>query len=329
MIYEDKYLKESSPNSSTRRALMREASKSKKDEFYTRYVDIEKEIKTYTDYDSDVFKDSKVICPCDDYRVSNFSKFFRDNAETLGIREVVSTCWPDGLMERFYYDGTCWVSEVSELEGDGDILSQEVKYLIDEADFVITNPPFSLFKKIYPMIKHKKFSLVGNINAVTFKDVYPDIVSGSLSTGESIKGGVTYFDVHESYDISKATKLLDEDGKTLVGLVSVRWFTNIGHNIRREVTCIPMDENIKTKNKVSNNPKSYIKYANSDAINIPYTDAIPSDYSGSMGVPITFLDKYDPDKFDIIAIKKGDDGRDFIFEDGTTPYCRVIIKHKN
>lgn len=347
------------------------ARKAKKDEFYTQLPEIEQEMNAYLDYDKDVFRDKTILMPCDDPTWSNFPQYFAKRFKNLGIKKLIATsCAPASnggeefyspspeLVQREDYDrekdltrGKVFMLEDKDLngdgiinkedftwdylEGDGDFRSEEVTALRDEADIVITNPPFSLFREFmsWVMDGDMQFLLIGNMNAVTYKDISPLVKDNKLWYGPSISSGDREFRVPKTYPLSAATCREDTQGNRYIRVKGVRWFTNIEHGRRHEpLQLLNMEDNKRFNKKVSKNPNSYKKYINADAIEVPATSAIPSDYDGVMGVPISFLDKYCPEQFDIVGFKHGDDGKNlqFIDENGNpkTPYVRFLIRHK-
>ncbi len=352
-------------------ANLHNAKKTKNDEFYTQYVDIEKEINAYLEYNPDVFKDKTILLPCDDPEWSNFTKYFAQNFERFGLKKLISTSYaadskPDDIpyqltlfeMNSPKYDkkktrshGKIFVLErdlnkdkkinIDDLEwdylkGDGDFRSKEITKLRDEADIIITNPPFSLFREFLAWIieKKKSFCIIGNMNAITYKEVFPLIKSNKMWLGQSISSGDREFGVPDSYPLESAGWRIDEDGKKYIRVKGVRWFTNIDHGRRHELLpLMTMADNLKFSKHKDIRENGYRKYDNYDAIEVPYTDATPSDYEGGMGVPISFLDKYNPDQFEIIKFRKGSDNKDLYYTDKQTnkqifPYFRILIKHK-
>jgi hypothetical protein len=191
------------------------------------------------------------------------------------------------------------------LAGDGDFKSKEIKKLRDEADIIITNPPFSLFRDFLAWIidAGKQFLIIGNMNAITYKEVFPLIKENKIWLGPSIKSGDREFQVPDEYPINAAGWRIDEEGRKFLRIKGVRWFTNLDHGRRHQpLPLMPMEDNLKfSKHKEIKGKESYDRYDNFDAIEIPFTDAIPSDYDGAMGVPISFLDKYSPDQFEIVG----------------------------
>lgn len=308
------------------------AKTEKNDEFYTQYADIQQEMNAYVEYDPDVFRDKTILLPCDDPEWSNFTKFFAQNFEQYGIKKVISTsfapeskkikAWEPTLFETEspYYDadkskinGKIFVLDRDVngngkidiedlqwdyLEGDGDFRSEEVRKLRDEADIIITNPPFSLFREFFVWITeaNKKFVIIGNQNAITYKEVFPLIKNNLCWLGKGFKGGAAHF-ISKYNDYATA-------GDHIEGMIRVSgvvWFTNIDHGRRHQpLDLMTMEDNIMFSKHKEIKGKGYEHYDNYDAIDIPYTDAIPIDYDGVMGVPITFLDKYCPEQFEII-----------------------------
>ena len=310
------------------------AKTAKNDEFYTQYADIQKEINAYLEYDPNVFRGKTVLLPCDDPEWSNFTKFFAQNFEAFGMKKLISTSyaveskkikdWQPTLFETDspYYDadksrtngkifildedingdGRFNINDLqwSYLEGDGDFRSDEVKALRDEADIIVTNPPFSLFREFIAWIMEaeKQFVIIGHQNAVSYKEVFPLIKDNKIWLGIGFKGGATHF-ISNYQDIATA-------GNHIEGMIRVSgvvWFTNIDHGRRHEeIPLMTKEDNILYSKHKEIKGKGYLHYVNYDAIDVPYSDAIPIDYDGIMGVPITFLDKYCPDQFEILGI---------------------------
>ena len=285
------------------------AKKNKNDEFYTRLEDIEKEMNHYKDF----FKGKTVLCNCDDPRISNFFKYFALKFDELGLKKIITTCYKNQEVDLFSqndcekavyieYTGNpndptstdFSTIEVKELKGDGDFRSQECIELLKQADVVITNPPFSLFREyIAQLIKYeKKFIILGNVNALSYKETFALIKENKLWLGYSIHSGDREFGVPDSYPLNAAGCRTDENGKKYIRVKGVRWFTNIDYNERHE-------ELVLYKNY---SPEEYPKYEDYDAINVDVSTDIPMDYDGVIGVPITFLDKYSPDQFEIVGL---------------------------
>lgn len=317
------------------------AKAARNDEFYTQYSDIQKEINAYLEYDPNVFRGKTVLLPCDDPEWSNFTKFFAQNFELLGLKKLISTSYANDskkysipyqptLFETIqpYYDvdksktnGKIFVLERDitgdrrinfddlewqYLEGDGDFRSKEICKLRDEADIIVTNPPFSLFREFmaWLMEVEKKFLIIGNMNAITYKEVFPLIMNNKVWMGVSIHSGDREFGVPETYPLEAAGWRIDEQGKKYIRVKGVRWFTNLDHGRRHEpLKLMTMADNFKhSKHKEIRGRIDYEPYINYEGVEVPYTDAIPSDYEGTMGVPISFLDKYCPEQFEIIGI---------------------------
>ena len=315
------------------------AKSAKNDEFYTQYADIQKEINAYLEYDKDVFRDKTILLPCDDPEWSNFTKFFAQNFENFGLKKLISTSYaidskykqygqldlyenPDFIKKNPNYDfskdhkkGKIFTLtrrnkrvdyndlEWKYLEGDGDFRSDEVKKLRDEADFIITNPPFSLFREFVAWIleTNKKFLVIGNMNAITYKEVFPLIKDNKLWLGATNFNTGMYFFVPSNFVFAETYKFERElDGRKVNRVPGVCWFSNIDHGRRHKpLELMSMADNIKFNKKIKECP--YPKYDNYDAIEVCVTNGIPSDYDGVMGVPISFLDKYCPEQFEIVG----------------------------
>lgn len=322
---------------------LKTAKKNKNDEFYTQYQDIQKEVNAYIEYDKDVFRGKTILLPCDDPEWSNFTKFFAQNFENFGIKKLISTSYAyNSKNVDFNYQPSLFESEdprfeitkskargkiftLTEdenqdnkiniddlhwdyLEGDGDFRSEEVKKLKEEADFIITNPPFSLFRQFVawlfePTIGRgvKKFSIIGNINAITYKEIFPLIKDNKMWLGNGFSAGNAYFGLPSQANRNYATGVYDEK-TNLVKFRNVCWFTNIEHGRRHQpLQLMTESDNIKFSKHKEIKGIGYIHYDNCEAIEVPFTDAIPSDYNGIMGVPISFLDKYCPEQFEILG----------------------------
>ena len=347
-------------------ANLKNAKKQKNDEFYTQYQDIQKEVNAYLEYDKDVFRGKTILLPCDDPEWSNFTKFFAQNFENFGIKKLISTSFAvesknmdidyeptlfESIDPRFdkaktrckgkiftlsqdeNHDGKINIDDLqwNYLEGDGDFRSDEVKKLRDQADIIITNPPFSLFREFVAWIMEadKKFLIIGNMNAITYKEVFPLIKENKMWLGVSIHSGDREFGVPESYPLTAASFRIDDSGKKYIRVKGVRWFTNFEHGRRHQtLQLMTKEDNIKFSKHKEIQGRGYQKYDNYDAIEVPFSDAIPSDYDGVMGVPISFLDKYCPEQFEIIKFRKGNDEKDLSI-DGKCPYFRILIKKIN
>ena len=283
---------------------LQEAKTNKKDEFYTQLSDIERELKYYKKH----FKDKVVYCNCDDPRVSNFFHYFSYNFEKLGLKKLVATCYKNQNMDLFSqndaeqaiyleYTGDKNGNNIpnpaeigiKKLKGDGDFRSKECIELLKQADIVVTNPPFSLFREyVAQLIEYdKKFVVVGHQNAITYKEIFPLIKENKLWLGYGFKGGAGHF-INEHYE-DYATATDRKEG--MIRVSGVHWFTNLEINKRHE-------DLILYKNYT---PQEFPKYDNYNAIEVSKTKDIPVDYDGAMGVPITFMDKYNPDQFEILG----------------------------
>ena len=285
------------------------AKTAKNDEFYTQLSDIEKEMAHYKDF----FKGKIVYCNCDDARESNFFKFFSNNFESLGLKRLITTGYKaDGKGVKLVYEGdknsNFMVDDaeivVTELEGSGDFRSEECIELLKECDVVVTNPPFSLFREYVAQLMEygKKFIIIGNGNAVTYKEIFPYIKNNELWMGnKSFSGGMDFI-AGENYDSAKCKHpKYDNKGNIIINVMMCVWFTNIPHTKRNT----PLDLYRKYSNE------DYPKYDNYDAIEVSKVSEIPMDYDGVIGVPITFLDKYCPTQFEIVGIMSGAKGETF------------------
>jgi len=322
------------------------AKKNKNDEFYTQLVDIENELKHYKNH----FKDKTVYCNCDDPRVSNFFHYFSYNFENLGLKKLITTCYKNQNMELFSqnsseraiyleYNGDKNGDKVPNLteigikllKGDGDFRSPESIELLKQADIVVTNPPFSLFREYVAQLidYEKQFVIIGNKNAITYKEIFKLIKDNKLWIGNTPMGVDMLFDVPKEFAQKLISNKKEGSSYRLInGVVKGRaqavWFTNLDHDKRHEDLIL-----YKTYNEAE-----YPQYDNYDAINVDKTSDIPIDYKGAMGVPITFLDKYNPEQFEILGM---DDHRLQYPEwrgrgpdlNGKAIYRRVIISNKN
>ena len=367
------------------------AKAAKNDEFYTQYADIQKEVNAYLEYNPDTFRDKTVLLPCDDPEWSNFTRFFAQNFERLGLKRLISTSYAveskkyknyqPSLFETesplFDADKTRIKGKIFELthdtnqngrididdlewhylEGDGDFRSKEVCQLRDEADIIVTNPPFSLFREFLNWIVEtdKHFLIIGNINAITYREVFPMIKRNKLWIGATNFNTGMYFLVPKDFEYSPTYKFeRNIGGKAVNRVPGVCWFTNLDHGRRHEpMNLLTMKDNLRFSKHKEIKAHGYVHYENYDAIDVPFTDAIPSDYDGVMGVPKTFMDKYCPEQFVIIGCAEGDSGKEmglkpfdrnlkrlnpslrdgqlyYIDKDGIPqkPYARILIRKK-
>jgi len=320
---------------------LKEAKAAKNDEFYTQFHDIEIEMNAYLEYDPDVFRGKTVLLPCDDPEWSNFTRYFAAKFDELGLKKLISTSYaPDAKKMKLLAEPSLFEKEAPQfdpqkaqtkgkifvlekdhtgdghiniddleweyLEGDGDFKSKEVTQLRNEADIIITNPPFSLFREFLAWIveAHKQFIIIGNMNAITYKETFPLIKDNKMWLGYSIHSGDREFQVPDEYPLTAAGWRIDDNGRKFIRVKGVRWFTNIDHGRRHEpLPLMTMADNLRfSKHKELKGKTAYDRYDNYDAIEVPFTDAIPSDYDGVMGVPISFLIKYCPEQFEILGI---------------------------
>lgn len=326
---------------------LHKAKRAKADEFYTQLSDIENECKHYWEH----FKGKTILCNCDDPRVSNFFRYFSLNFEHLGLKKLIATCYKSNQIEMFsqqnteravyieYYgdkNGNRQVDdnelEVKELQGDGDFRSAECIELLKEADIVVTNPPFSLFREyVAQLIEYeKKFLIIGHQNAITYKEIFSLIKENKMWLGYGFKGGAGHF-ISKYEDIATA----GDHREGMIRVSGVTWFTNLEHNKRHEELILYKEYNPEKF------PNEYPKYDNYDAIEVKKTAEIPMNYNGVMGVPITFLDKYNPEQFEIIGLSasagydKNIVGLEFkgikdarCIVNGKNVYARIFIRKK-
>ena len=311
---------------------LKKAKSNKKDEFYTQLVDIENELKHYKNH----LAGKTILCNCDDPRVSNFFNYFSYNFEHLGLKKLISTCYKNQDMNLFsenknekaiYLEYTGNIEKrstnvpliddigVKYFNGDGDFRSAECVELLKQADIVVTNPPFSLFREYVSQLAEyeKKFIIVGHQNAITYKEIFKLIKENKLWLGYGFRGGAAHF-INSHYE-DYATAGDHKEG--MIRVSGVVWFTNLEHSKR--------NEELTLYKKYT--PEEYPHYDNYDAINVDKTKDIPCDFAGAMGVPITFLDKFNPEQFEIIKFRKGNDDKDLTI-DGKAPYFRIIVKNK-
>lgn len=354
-----------------------DAKNAKNDEFYTQYGDIQKEINAYLEYDPNVFKGKTILLPCDDPEWSNFTRFFAQNFENFGLKKLISTSYAIETKHKMYqinYQLSLFETESpqfdvkkaqthgkiitltrdknksgkididdlewSYLDGDGDFRSDEVKKLRDEADIIVTNPPFSLYREFVNwLFETKKFFLIiGNKSSINYKEIFPLIMENKMWSGKTGWSGGLWFETKSTDNVDKVF-----NGVNMKNVAST-WFTNLEHGRRHEpLKLMTMADNIKFSKHKCVRENGYPKYDNYDAIDVPYTDAIPLDYDGVMGVPITFLEKYNPSQFKIVGMASGNSrATGFFFDVPYTPhpedrggvgvinnerqYARILIK---
>lgn len=342
------------PGRNNRNAYLHRARQNRNDEFYTQYNDIQREINAYIEYNPNVFRDKTILLPCDDPEWSNFTKFFAQNFENFGIKKLISTSyavesknynadnWQPTLFEQnnplFNLDKTRRCGKIftltkdnsrsvnindlkwEYLEGNGDFRSEEVKKLRDESDIICTNPPFSLFREFLAWIveANKQFIIIGNQNAIGYKDIFPLLKEDKIWLGNGFKGGAGYF-ISEYDDYATAQNHING----MIRVSGVIWFTNIEHGKRHQpLQLMTMKDNLRYSRHNEIRNKTYKTYYNYDAIDVPFVESIPSDYNGDMGVPITFMDKYCPEQFEIIGLGIANLGLNC----GVRPYTR---EHKD
>ena len=342
------------PNDGSKNIALGAAKAAKNDEFYTQWAYIEREINAYLEYDPDLFRGKVILLPCDDPEWSNFTKFFALHFADFGLEKLISTSYaPDSNRAKLNYQPTFFEAQSPEfdevkthangkrftlepkdinddgvvniddlqweyLDGDGDFRSAEVTALRDEADFVITNPPFSLFRPFLTWVfgGGRKFSIIGSNNAITYTEVFPHIKANELWKGATGNSTDMVFGVPKGAKVSDADRLKAEklgypsdDEHVYTRLGNSCWFTNIDHGRRHEPLQLMTEaDNVKFSRHKEVRGVGYERYENFDAVEVPFTDAIPSDYDGIMGVPITFLDKYNPDQFEIVGNNEGHSG---------------------
>lgn len=342
-----------------------QAKSAKNDEFYTQYDDIQMEVNAYIDYNPNVFRGKTILLPCDDPEWSNFTLFFAENFELFGLKKLISTSYAVESKNSKWYEPTLFETTAPNydeaktrthgkifvldrdtngsgridredirweyLQGDGDFRSKEVCALRDEADIIITNPPFSLFREFVAWIMESKklFLIIGSQNSVTYKEIFPLLRDNLMWMGRGFNAGNAYFRIISDSRTNFAEGVYNAE----TGLVKFRnccWFTNMDHGRRHQpLQLMTMADNIKYSKHKEIKGIGYLHYDNYEAIEVPYTDAIPSDYKGVMGVPISFLDKYCPEQFEIVGneydlnISKG---RGYV--NGVRCYSRIFIRKK-
>ena len=367
---------------------LKNARRSKNDEFYTQYSDIQKEIEKYLECNSNTFRDKVVYCNCDDPFESNFFRYFVLNFNKLGLRQLITTSYkpspvantqlalfsddktltkskgrPKITANKFIInevhdiddDGEFNLKDVAKqlkanknnewtpLDEDGDFRSDECINLLKKSDIVVTNPPFSLFHEYVKQLfdYQKKFLIIANINCLTYKEIFEKIKNNKIWLGNGMGRWISGFIVPESYELYGSEARIDENGNRIVATNNCLWLTNLDHGRRHQpLPLMTMVENLKySKHKEIKGKKTYDKYDNYDAIEVPFTDSIPSDFKGVMGVPITFLDKYNPKQFEILGnsnvrgerehlMNNVKSATDCTYINGKPQYARILIKNK-
>ncbi len=324
---------------------LRAAAASKQDEFYTQLSDIEKELRHYTKH----FENKTVLCNCDDPKVSNFFHYFSHNFDKLKLKKLITTCYKNcdaNLFSKHMAEhGICLQYNgdkndnrvpdpdeigIQKLRGDGDFRSEECVNLLKQADIVVTNPPFSLFREYVAQLMsyEKKFVIIGNQNATTYKEIFKLVKENKIWLGASIHSGDREFGVPDYYPLNAAGSRVDSSGNKFIRVKGVRWFTNLDYDERHEDLILYK----------AYNQEEYPKFDHYDAINVNKTKDIPMDYRGAMGVPLTFLDKYSPEQFEIVdglnrySIIDGPTndtkGKYLAQVNGKPTYIRIVIRNK-
>jgi len=315
-------------------SLLTKAKTNKNDEFYTQLSDIESELQHYKKH----FKDKVVFCNCDDPRISNFFNFFALNYKKLGIKKLISACYrkeeidlfnTEEFERGFFYEYTGAKkkkikpssTDIIYFKGDGDFRSAESIELLKQSDIVVTNPPFSLFREyLDQLVKYdKRFLIIGNINVITYKEVFKLIKENKVWLGIKLGRGISGFIVPEHYELYGTETKIDDLGNRIVSPNNCLWLTNLDTSKRHE--------DISLTKMYFGNEIEYPRYSNYNGINVNKTKDIPLDYKGFMGVPITFLHKFNPDQFEIIKFRKGADEKDLSIN-GKCPYFRILIRNK-
>lgn len=314
--------------------LLQQAKRSKSDEFYTQLSDIESELQHYKNH----FRNKVVYCNCDDPTISNFFKYFVLNFKELGLKKLIASCYKEQEMDLFnsnktengfYYEysGTSEENitptskDIVYFKGDGDFRNSESIELLKQSDIVVTNPPYSLFREfVAQLVKFKKeFLIIGNINAITYKEIFKLIKENKAWLGINLGIGISGFIVPEHYELYGTETQIDSLGNRIVSPNNCLWLTNLDTSKRHK--------DIELSKTYHGNESDYPSYDNYNGINVDKTQNIPKDYDGFMGVPITFLHKFNPDQFEIIKFRKGNDEKD-LSVNGKCPYFRIIIRNK-
>ena len=304
--------------------VLQEAKKSKSDEFYTQLSDIESELKHYENH----FQDKVVFCNCDDARISNFFKYFSINFQKLGLKKLIAASYQE-QGNGFFFEYTGKKGEKREpssddivyFEGNGDFRKLESIELLKQSDIVVTNPPFSLFREyVQQLIEYdKNFLIIGSINAITYKEIFQIIQENKAWLGINLGRGISGFIVPDHYELYGTEARIDDFNNRIVSSNNCLWLTNLDNNKRHEYIQL-------TKTYVGNEDE-YPTYDNYEGINVNEVKKIPNDYPNAMGVPITFLHKFNPEQFELIKFRKGNDNKDLSIN-GKCPYFRILIKNK-
>ena len=309
---------------------LQKARKAKSDEFYTQLCDIERELQYY----KGCFEGKTVYCNCDDPYSSNFFRYFVNSFHELRLKKVIAACYVPTARDLFqqpgqqhgYYceftgTGSMADIDVKPFRGDGDFRSDESVDLLRQSDVVVTNPPFSLFREFVAQLVRfdKQFLIIGNVNAITYKEIFDLIQRDKAWLGVNLGRGISGFIVPEHYELYGTEAHVNEAGQRIVATNGCLWLTNLENSQRHED--IHLTENYK------DHEDRYPLYDNCKGINVDRTHDIPKDYRGLMGVPITFLHKYNPEQFEIVRFRKGDDGKD-LRVNGKCPYFRILIKNR-
>lgn len=309
-------------------AFLDKAKQNKNDEFYTQLQDIERELDNYRDH----FRNKTVYCNCDDPTRSNFYRYFAEHFHDLGLKKLVASCiskpnfdlfspFEPGYFYEYSGKGPVFPSkdDVHFFNGDGDFRSNECVAILKETDVVVTNPPFSLFREFVSQVVKfgKQFLVIANVNALTYKEVFELVQSNKAWMGVNMGRGISGFIVPDHYELYGLETKVNEAGERIVSTNNCMWLTNLDLPTRHD--SIPL---VKT---YYGNESAYPTFDNCDAINVDRTQNIPCDYDGLMGVPITFLHRFNPDQFQIVRFRKGDDGRDLTI-DGRAPYFRILVR---
>lgn len=308
--------------------LLQKAKHAKNDEFYTQLCDIERELQYYPN----CFKGKTVYCNCDDPQISNFYKYFADHYHTLGLKGLIASCYVESASDLFdtrphrhgfycEYFGDDAPAPIRYFKGDGDFRSKECVALLQKADIVVTNPPFSLFREFVTLLTkyEKQFLIIGNVNAITYKEIFQLIQQNKVWLGVNLGRGISGFIVPEQYDLYGSEAKINVAGQRIVSTNGCLWLTNLELSQRHQ--------DIVLTKEYKGNEDEFLCYDNCKGINVNKTQNIPKDYAGLMGVPITFLHKYNPEQFEIVRFRKGDDGKDLRIN-GKNPYFRILIRNR-